>query len=235
MSAPRHPTTRHPGAQPGAHPAAQPPRAPLARGRGDQGSVVVEMAFVAPLLVLLVLGILEFGTAWRERANLTGALQAAGRIDAASGATRDADYLALQAFYDQMSQNHELSIDQVIIYRSATSDGGPPAACLTSPGGSAGDQCSSFTWTQVAQVGQDPTPGRPVLAADFATAGGTCASSAWDGDWCPLGRHDQQSDPPDFVGIYAHGSYRSQTGLLPTTVTFTDQVVYRLDPEVSSS
>ena len=36
------------------------------RGESDRGVAIIEMAIVAPFLVLLVAGIFEFGTMWRE-------------------------------------------------------------------------------------------------------------------------------------------------------------------------
>ncbi len=201
---------------------------------GDTGSVVVELALVAPFLIVLVLGILEFGSAFRERSNLSGALQSAARIEAASGATRSADYLALQSFYAQMNQSKNLTVDKVVIYRTTNGNGSPLSpTCLTNASGSAANDCSVYTWAQVTQVGNDS--GGTVLSTHFGTSGTTCATSAWDFNYCPLDRHVEQSDPPDYVGVYAKVTYKSLTGMLPSTVTMTDQAVYRIDPKVTLS
>jgi hypothetical protein len=201
---------------------------------GDEGSVIVELALVSPFLILLVLGVLEFGTVFRQKSNLSGALQSAARIEAATGQGRGADYFALQTFYAQMNQADQITVNKVVIYRTTDPAGAPLSpTCFTNPAGSAANNCSVYTWAQVTAAGTDASG--TVLATNFGTAGGTCAGTAWDVNWCPIGRNVEQADPPDYLGIYANVTYKSLTGLLPTTVTMTDQAVYRLDPKVSTS
>ena len=210
---------------------------PSRRLSGDDGSVLAELALISPFLVVMVLGILEFGTAYREKANLSGALRSAARIESGGGASRNADYLALQSFYAQMSQSTHVTVNKVVIYKTTDATGAPlDPTCFTNPAGSAANACSVYTWSQVTQIGQDSSG--TVFAADFGTTGTapnlTCAGTAWDVNWCPLNRNVQQSDPPDFVGVYASITYTSVTGLLPSTVTMTDRAVYRIDPKVST-
>jgi Flp pilus assembly protein TadG len=202
------------------------------RCSGDDGSILAELALITPFMIVLVLGILEFGTAYRERSNLSSALRSAARIEAGTGAGRSADYLALQSFYAQMSQAKNLTVNKVVVFKTTSSTGAPlDPTCFTSSSGSSANACSVYTWSQVTQIGQDS--GGTVLSNNFGTSGTTCSGTAWDVNWCPLNRQVQQSDPPDFVGVYASATYNSLTGLLPTTVTMTDQAVYRIDPEVS--
>ena len=42
-----------------------------ARARGDRGVAMIEMAIVAPFLALIVAGIMEFGTMWRDDLTLS--------------------------------------------------------------------------------------------------------------------------------------------------------------------
>ena len=201
---------------------------------GDTGSVIAEFALLLPFLVVLILGILEFGSAFRERSNLSGALQSSARIEAASGATRSADYLALQSFYALMNQSKNVTVNKIVIYRTTSANGAPlNSICLTSSSGSLAYNCSVYTWTQATQVATDVSG--TILAADFGTTGSGCSASAWDYNYCPLNRQVEQADPPDYVGVYANVTYKSLTGLLPTTVTMTDQAVYRIDPKVTLS
>lgn len=204
------------------------------RCSGDEGTVLAEMALLLPFFAVMVLGILEFGTAFRERANLSQALQSGARINVSSGSNRSADYLAVQSFYALISQSKNLTVNKVVIFKSTSSTGGPlDPTCFSQPTPSAAYDCSVYTPSQISAIGTD-TSGA-VLSAHFGTTGTTCASGAWDANWCPLGRNVQQSDPPDYVGVYASVTYKSLTGLLPTTVTMTDKVVYRIDPKVTLS
>jgi len=52
------------------------------RARGERGQSLVEFALVVPLLMLLIVGIAEFGRAWMTRNILTGAAREAVRIAA---------------------------------------------------------------------------------------------------------------------------------------------------------
>ena len=192
------------------------------------GSLVAELALVLPLLVVLVLGIFEFGMVFREKSNLSGALRSAARIDTTNGTARSADYLALQSFYAQMAQAKNMTVNKVVIYKTTVGErrparpellhlahAGSPRTCATS------------------------TPGRRSRASarnyltNFGPTDTACAAAAWDVNFCPLNRKRHQSDPPDYVGVYANVTYKSLTGLLPNTITLTDQSVARIDPKVS--
>ncbi len=194
---------------------------------GDDGGVLVELALVLPLLTFLVLGIFEFGIAFRERSNLSGALRSAARTNTTNGTARNSDYLALQSFYAQMAQAKNITVNKVVIYKTTSATGDPlDPTCFTSATPSASNFCNVYTWAQITSMGSDSL-------VHFGPSTTTCALS-WDLNWCPLVRKDKQSDPPDFVGVYADVTYKSSTGLMPSTVTFTDRTVSRIDPMVAS-
>ena len=200
--------------------------APSRRLHGDGGSLLAELALVLPLLVMLVLGIFEFGLVYREKANLSAALRSAARIDTTNGTARNADYQALQSFYAQMAQAKNITVNKVVIYKTTASDGAPlDATCITTSNGVVG-KCNVYTWAQITSMGSDPD-------THFGTTT-TCSAGAWDTKFCPLNRKDRQTDPPDYVGVWASVTYKSSTGMLPTTVTLTDKAVYRIDPKVST-
>lgn len=63
-------------------------RRPL-MNRGERGAAAVEFALVAPLLILLVFGIIEFGRVWSARNVYISAAREGARV-AAVGGTADA-------------------------------------------------------------------------------------------------------------------------------------------------
>jgi len=67
------------------------------RSGSERGVVLVEMALVAPILILLVIGIMEFGLAFRDRLTVSNGTQSAGRVAAALGNSDDSDIAVLQA------------------------------------------------------------------------------------------------------------------------------------------
>ena len=65
------------------------------RARNDRGLAMVEMAIVAPLLALLMAGILEYGTLWRDDLTVTSSSRAATRVVSNLGTDHLSDYEAL--------------------------------------------------------------------------------------------------------------------------------------------
>ena len=59
-----------------------------ALARGDRGLAMVEMAIVAPFLALIVAGILEYGTLWRDNLTVTSSSRAAARVVSNLGDSR---------------------------------------------------------------------------------------------------------------------------------------------------
>ena len=198
----------------------------MRRGRGDDGALLAELALITPFLVTLMLGIFEFGFAYRERANIAAAVRTTQRTDTANGATRSADYNAFLAFSSAMSQAKNFQVTRLVIYNTDSSGAPPAPGCLTGT----------------------PSPGCNVYSA--ATIAGILAAGAiprrrWevprirrvrrhdiDVNYCPAARTDSPDAPagPDWVGVYVEGIYTSYTGLLPGQVTFTDSSLGRLDP-----
>ncbi len=100
------------------------------RGRhNERGATLVEFAFVIPIFVVLLFGIIELGTAFRERLIVDDAVQTAGRIGTAIGNDIDADIVMLDAIRDNVVALSNQGIDTVKyvdIYRVAA-DGSPTA------------------------------------------------------------------------------------------------------------
>ena len=73
-------------------------------GKDEKGQSLVEFALVVPLLLLLVIGIAEFGRAWMTRNIMTGAAREAVRMyavkDNTAAATARADQILSSAGLD---------------------------------------------------------------------------------------------------------------------------------------
>jgi Flp pilus assembly protein TadG len=203
------------------------------RFEGDDGSVFAEFALALPLLIFLMLGVFEFGMAWREKANLSAALRAAGRVGSSStdiNNNRPADLFAVQAFGTLMAKAKNVTVNRMVIYKATTAGAPTDASCLTvlptGSGTGVNGACNIFSWSQI------QNPGTNFTAACTGSTG-----AAWDKYWCPTDRKIQQSPPdgpPDYMGYYAHVTYDSYTGMLPDTVTLTDRFVTRIDPKVTT-
>ena len=63
-------------------------RSPISRD--DRGAAAVEFALIAPLLILLVFGIIEFGRVWSARNVYISAAREGARVAAVGGTAADA-------------------------------------------------------------------------------------------------------------------------------------------------
>ena len=235
MSAPTRPIRVHrlPATQ-----STAPPRAPR-RMSGDDGSLVIELAMVAPLMVVLLLGIFEFGTVWRNENLLTSALRGAARVESQQTGSASADQLAIQTLAAATAQMKNVTLLRVIIYDSAGSGNvngscsglnitssplaghGVPASGFTPP--TTGVNCNVYSPQQVAAVVSGTAP-----AGSFG-----CGSSSWDKFYCPVNGRNNTLGNLDKIGVWAQYTYKDVTNLFPTsTMTITDWAVYTIQPSV---
>lgn len=68
--------------------------------RGDRGSAVVEFVLVAPLVLLLLLGVVQLGLAMHVRSTLTSAAAEGARVAALAGADPFAGIARTQALVE---------------------------------------------------------------------------------------------------------------------------------------
>ena len=81
----------------------------------EEGATLIEMAFVLPVLILLIFGSLEFGLAFKERLTIASAASSAGRTGATMGNRAEADIRILEAIevglYDQIDIGVIVSVE----------------------------------------------------------------------------------------------------------------------------
>lgn len=87
----------------------------MKRLRREDGATLVEMAFVLPVLILLIFGSMEFGLAFKERLTVASAAASAGRTGATMGTRAEADIRILEAMevglYDQVDIGVIISVE----------------------------------------------------------------------------------------------------------------------------
>jgi Flp pilus assembly protein TadG len=177
------------------------------------------LALALPLLVLIFTGIIEFGSAFRVEDQLQHSMMSAGRVAGQQSDSRYGDYEALRSISSTVaSLSGSASIKRVIIFK-APSNGAVPASCLavavTGSRAGVSGTCNVYSAAQV---------NNPSLA-NFATPT-ACAGSAWDGNWCPLGRQPRSEQ----IGVFVELNYTTLTKMLPVTFTMTATSVYDLEP-----
>jgi Flp pilus assembly protein TadG len=94
------------------------------RHRDERGAALVELAFVLPILVLFVFGIVELGRAYSARIELTSAVREGARAAALGGTPA-------QAAEATRNGAPGLTQDQILVESSSTCTGTTPAPNAT--------------------------------------------------------------------------------------------------------
>jgi hypothetical protein len=177
----------------------------------DRGAAMVEMAILMPLLILLIIGVFEFGAAFKDFLTTSNAVRDGTRILSARGTDPEADCVALLAAVDALSLatrfDHLVSVE---IFKADDSGDPIPGSINTYTYGF-GDptDCSDEApncggWNCVIQY---PPADRQVLVGD--------------------------TQPPlDLVGMRIVYTHDWMTGFPPFSgsITIDEQTISRLEP-----
>ena len=100
---------------------------------------MMETVLVLPFLITLMIGILEFGTAWRDSIAVSTALRQSARTGASQGSSGWSDYYVLQALNAGLSDIPSNAVRRIVVF-NATTNSAPDPACLSiaAPGGQTG-------------------------------------------------------------------------------------------------
>jgi Flp pilus assembly protein TadG len=195
-------------------------RATLGR---DRGAVLVELAMVVPFLALLLFGAMQVGSAVIADSRVDRAVSDAARRGALAGGQSSADRDVLLALQAALPAQQLARLDRVVIFRAATPDGQPPAAC-TKPEGSTSEAgatgCNTYTGATV----------RAVSGSSMAGFGGGPGTK--DSSWSPASRADALADPPDYLGVWVRTSHVGVSGLPFSHISVVSEAVFRLQPDV---
>ena len=88
---------------------------PRRAGNSQRAAIMVEAVIVFPLLVLLMMGSLEFGMAWRDSTTVSTALRSGARTVASQGNDGAADFYALQSLKAGLSGIPSGAIGRIIV------------------------------------------------------------------------------------------------------------------------
>jgi hypothetical protein len=200
-----------------------------ARARGERGVAMVEMAIVAPLLALIVGGIVEYGTLWRDDLTVTTSTRAAARVVSNLGDDYLADYEALLSLNAGLATIDGIDIEGVLIFKADAVDGEPHPQCFDAAGDPRdyAGQCNHYSAADLALVDSIDCS---VACAQFPD-NANCAG-AMTVYFCPqTQRQTDQSSGLTSVGVWVRVSRDYLTGLFPGEgVTITDDTVMKVEP-----
>lgn len=185
---------------------------------------MVEAAFITPLFMLLLFGIIEWGFATYDRETAANMSIVGARSASGNGADSDADYKILQQIKGASAGTAASKIRQVIIYRATGAGDRVPPACLTASVQNTPSTrgCNRYTGADLAL---DQT--------QFGCVGPPGPAQKIDRFWCPTTRKTALTGingPPDFIGVYIDMQHDMITGLFGRTFSFTTDTVFQIEP-----
>lgn len=198
---------------------------PRRRERNDErGAAIVEFAMVIPFLMIMVLGIVEMGTAWNANQQVVQAARSGARTVTQIGVVDIADQQALEAVKATFEDESDRII-QVIVY-DAPADGTVPPGCLDGIAAPT-DPCNIYTQADVIQAS---SPNYFDSTFDPANLSNGCGAAGASRNWCPSSRSDNQQTAT-FVGVYVEFEQDYFTGFFGLDpYTITETTVMRIEP-----
>ncbi len=178
------------------------------RGRGERGAVAVEMALIAPVLIVLTFGIIEFSSAYHDRSVAADAARAGARVGSSKGTQPDFATATVSAVNSAVSTLPSSVPKELWIYK-ANSNGYPGSS-----GGftSCSTNCLRYTYSAGSK--------------SFVSSGG----GGWD-----AATQQVCTQPYDEIGVYVKLDHQFVTKLFGAGVTLTDHAVFRFEPVASSA
>ena len=199
----------------------------------ERGLAIVEMSFVAILLLTIIAGTFDFGLAWRSGMVVTEAVRTGARVGSGQSISRGADYYALSGMQASLTSAGKIDdVVQVVIYKANTAGATVPASCTSaSPSGTCnvltGAQFKALTLSSFTLV-IDPDPG-------VQPTGSGClkGSAALLSNWCPSARVNFPQDSSDYYGVWVKYRHRNLFPISGASRDITRYAVMRIEPEVS--
>jgi hypothetical protein len=203
----------------------------------DQGTAIIESAFVLPLLLLLVFGIFEFGLLFRSYLSSGDAIGDASRIGAIVGPDRlyladdDAfvggDYAIISALREGTASIDADDIERVVVFRANAPGLGSalsqvPHACKTASGSLSGLACNVYPAEEAFYQAQEGN----ASYFDCIDGDGTRACG-----WPPSERNDgPEATDIDYLGVYVKYQHEWVTGIFGSNITIEQATIVRLEP-----
>ena len=191
------------------------------RDNRDRGATLIEAAVVLPVLLLVVIGIMEFGLAFKDYLTVSYLSREGARIAALAGDSNTADCDILTGLGALIAPGDLARLDEIQIYKANASTG--------AQGGSynVAEYSGNDATTCVAPIGADPTDGWNI---SYVGSG-----------YNPLSRNVAVSKTTggaalDIIGVRVILTRNWVTGFGPFSgsMTIDEATITRMEPEVYS-
>ena len=185
----------------------------------QRGAVAVEAALLVPILLVLLLGIVEWALMMRDSLSVTEAARVGARTASAMPRQSAFTQATVDAIGVAGSAMPKSRISQVLVYKANDRGYPGPSGSTTMSCSGYESSCDRYVW--------DAGHSRFVLSP---------ASSPWNPrgtsgapgnvNACPVG----SGGPPDSVGVYVEAVHPWVTGLFGSSRTLRDRAVLPFEP-----
>jgi Flp pilus assembly protein TadG len=192
---------------------------------------MIELALVAPFLILLAFGTAEFGMAWVTGNRVEASSSTAARIGSSSGSQPEADLAILQSLKASLPAEELANLDRVVVFLPSSATGTVPSACIPAFGSTSNtgvtNSCNSYSGAFVRSLSSTATD--PVVM-------GTS-----DDAWAPSTRKDRLSSAartnyptggPDYLGVYVRTRHDQITNTFWGDFTIDKTSIFRIQPDI---
>lgn len=203
------------------------------RCAGDEGSALVEAAFITPVLLYLLLGILEAGLLFRTYMTLATSTQDGARTAAILGNDLGTDYEVIQDVKKSMSAIPTDQIQNLVIFKAT----GTPAAASVAPSACTGVTTRTQSTASLCNT-YVPATDWNTTAADKPKYNCDPVGTGWSKGYCPTDRKVALTgvkSPPDYLGVYIGVQHKYASKLFGSTKLLTETTITRLEPQSLSS
>jgi Flp pilus assembly protein TadG len=191
----------------------------------DSGAVMVEAAFITPIFVFLLFGILEFGGVFRDYLTIGDAASSGARAASIQGNTQNADWEIMQAVKRSARAIPRSQLTDLVIFKASGPNSVATTACK-SGGVTVGTAANPGT-------GSCNHYGPSDLALTTLPTTWNCSTGPYQ-YWCPPTRQvTLLPDPPgpDYLGIWIKVEHPFATGLFGNTIDLTATSITKLEPQ----
>lgn len=174
------------------------------RSDSERGGALVEFAIVAPLLVLILLGLVEVGFGWLDSQRVIQGSRSGARVAAQMGTDPLADQRAVEAIEAGLESLRD-GVEKIVIFDASETDT-PTEDCLTTA-----------------------HPGVPGICSVYYSSHFEIFTS---GSWLPTTRKNDL-DNADLIGVYIELKRPLTTGIFGSgEMTMRETTIMRVEPDL---
>jgi len=194
----------------------------------DDGVALVEAAICLPVLMLLVLGLLEYGNYFKNNMSARNAATDAAREVSASSNDGEADFNGLTVAGRSLSGLDRGQLTMIVVYKATGPGDSVPDICKTA---SVLNVCNHYSSADI-----DDLNDGSLTTSDFGAIDTTDITKV-DHYYPPRLRQYHRTNGSalvvEWVGVYVEANYRSVTGMLKSTVTLSGNSIVPIEPRAA--